>query len=123
MNVEGPPLLTSTKGMALECNMGHYEAEPHRLQLENDYAYYRWDRNHSTDTQVVWTSQGWNRRYRGWSSRQITRSHPCCRQENGSMHIPPMETSFGHWNMSLLLQDENPIIGRIFCWKSQHSVL
>ena len=24
-----------------------------------------------------------------------------------------METSFGHWNMSLLLQDENPIIGRI----------
>ena len=37
-----------------------------------------------------------------------------CRQENGSMHIPPMETSFGHWNMSLLLQDENPIIGRIF---------
>src|SRR5258708_10248631 len=41
MNVEGPPLLTSTKGMALECNMGHYEAEPHQLQLENDYAYYR----------------------------------------------------------------------------------
>ena len=37
-----------------------------------------------------------------------------CRQENGSMHIPPMETSFGHWNMSLLSQDENPIIGRIF---------
>ena len=38
----------------------------------------------------------------------------CCRQENGSMHILPMETSFGHWNTSLLLQDENPIIGRIF---------
>src|SRR5258706_10089077 len=37
-----------------------------------------------------------------------------CRQENGSMHIPPMETSFGHWNMSLLSQDKNPIIGRIF---------
>src|SRR5258707_6717988 len=37
-----------------------------------------------------------------------------CRQENGSMHIPPMETSFGHWNMLLLLQDENLIIGRIF---------
>src|SRR5260370_36799125 len=37
-----------------------------------------------------------------------------CRQENGSMHIPPMETSFGHWNTSLLSQDENPIIGRIF---------
>ena len=33
--------------------MGHYEAEPHQLQLENDYAYYRWDRNHSTDTQAV----------------------------------------------------------------------
>src|SRR6266436_911785 len=37
-----------------------------------------------------------------------------CRQENGSMHIPPMETSFSHWNTSLLSQDENPIIGRIF---------
>src|SRR5258708_252927 len=37
-----------------------------------------------------------------------------CRQENGSMCIPPMETSFGHWNMLLLSQDENPIIGRIF---------
>src|SRR5258708_22843187 len=37
-----------------------------------------------------------------------------CRQENGLMYTPPMETSFGHWNMSLLLQDENPIIGRIF---------
>src|SRR6266478_242063 len=40
--------------------------------------------------------------------------HPHCRQENGSMHIPPMETSFSHWNMSLLSQVENPIIGRIF---------
>src|SRR5258708_15220239 len=37
-----------------------------------------------------------------------------CRWENGLMHIPPMETSFGQWNTSLLLQDENPIIGRIF---------
>src|SRR5258707_15134521 len=37
-----------------------------------------------------------------------------CRWENGLMHIPPMETSFGHWNTLLLLQDENPIIGRIF---------
>src|SRR5258708_14282718 len=37
-----------------------------------------------------------------------------CRWENGSMHIPPMETSFGHWNTSLLLLDKNPIIGRIF---------
>src|SRR5260370_32470499 len=37
-----------------------------------------------------------------------------CRWENGLMCIPPMETSFGHCNMSLLLQDENPIIGRIF---------
>src|SRR5258708_29968922 len=37
-----------------------------------------------------------------------------CRWENGLMHIPPMETSFGHWNMLLLSQDENPIIGRIF---------
>src|SRR5258708_7899624 len=37
-----------------------------------------------------------------------------CRQENGSLHDLPMETSFGHWNMSLLSQDENPIIGRIF---------
>src|SRR5258708_33061430 len=38
----------------------------------------------------------------------------CCRWENGSLHDLPMETSFGHWNTSLLLQDENPIIGRIF---------
>ncbi len=37
-----------------------------------------------------------------------------CRQENGSLHDPPMETSFSHWNMLLLMQDENPIIGRIF---------
>src|SRR5258708_2210052 len=37
-----------------------------------------------------------------------------CRRENGSMCIPPMETSFGHWNTLLLSQDENPIIGRIF---------
>ena len=37
-----------------------------------------------------------------------------CRWENGSLHDPPMETSFSHWNMSLLSQDENPIIGRIF---------
>src|SRR5260221_1634266 len=37
-----------------------------------------------------------------------------CRRENGLMCILPMETSFGHWNMSLLLQDKNPIIGRIF---------
>src|SRR5260221_8363321 len=37
-----------------------------------------------------------------------------CRWENGSMCIPPMETSFGHWNTLLLSQDENPIIGRIF---------
>src|SRR5258708_19139120 len=36
-----------------------------------------------------------------------------CRQENGSLHDLPMETSFGHWNTSLLSQDENPIIGRI----------
>src|SRR5260221_2909794 len=37
-----------------------------------------------------------------------------CRRENGSLHDPPMETSFGHWDMLLLLQDENPIIGRVF---------
>ena len=86
MNVEGPPLLTSTKGMALECNMGHYEAEPHRLQLENDYSYCRWDRNHSTDTQVVQTSQGQNRRYRGWSSRLITQSHSHLSQNQAYNH-------------------------------------
>src|SRR5258705_8255044 len=37
-----------------------------------------------------------------------------CRRENGSLHDLPMETSFGHWNTSLLSQDKNPIIGRIF---------
>src|SRR5258708_17429297 len=42
------------------------------------------------------------------------KARPVCRRENGSMHIPPMETSFSHWNMSLLLQVKNPIIGRIF---------
>ena len=36
-----------------------------------------------------------------------------CRQENSSLHDLPTETSFGHWNMLLLLQDENPIIERI----------
>src|SRR5260221_14713223 len=44
------------------------------------------------------------------------RPHPlplCCRWENGSLHDLPMETSFSHWNMSLLLQDKNPIIRRI----------
>src|SRR5260370_22748580 len=39
---------------------------------------------------------------------------PHCRWENGSMCVLPRETSFGHWNTSLLSQDENPIIGRIF---------
>src|SRR5258708_28238974 len=42
------------------------------------------------------------------------KARPVCRQENGSMCILSMETSFGHWNTSLLSQDENPIIGRIF---------
>src|SRR5258708_23835430 len=41
------------------------------------------------------------------------KARPICRQENGSLHDPPMETSFGHWNMSLLLQDKYLIIGRI----------
>src|SRR5258707_8340030 len=44
--------------------------------------------------------------YNGWVTQ--------CRWENGSMCIPPMETSFGYWNTLLLSQDENPIIGRIF---------
>src|SRR5258708_34058934 len=42
------------------------------------------------------------------------KARPICRQENGSLHDPPMEASFSHWNMLLLMQDENPIIGRIF---------
>ena len=29
VNTECPPLLTSMKGLALECNMSHYEADPH----------------------------------------------------------------------------------------------
>ena len=41
-------------------------------------------------------------------------ARPVCRQEYGSMCNPPMETSFGQWNTSLLSQDENPIRGRIF---------
>src|SRR5258707_458310 len=39
---------------------------------------------------------------------------PHCRQENGSLHDLPMETSFSHWNTLLLSQDKNPIVGRIF---------
>ena len=41
-------------------------------------------------------------------------ARPVCRREYGSMRNPPMETSFGQWNTSLLSQDENPIRGRIF---------
>ena len=37
-----------------------------------------------------------------------------CRQENGSMHIPPMETSFSHQNISQSSQVTNPTVGRIF---------
>ncbi len=44
----------------------------------------------------------------------------CCRQENGSMHIPPMETSFSYQNTSQLPQVENPIIGRIFVGNPDH---
>src|SRR5260370_34385371 len=58
--------------------------------------------------------------FRGQKLAYIGRSHPQplshlhrCRWENGSLHDLPMETSFGHWNTSLLSQDENPIIGRI----------
>src|SRR5258707_8475442 len=43
-------------------------------------------------------------------NRWVTRR----KQENGSLHDLPMETSFGHWNMSRLSQDKNPIIERIF---------
>ena len=50
--------------------------------------------------------------YNIFCSRHSAGTH--CRQEYGSMHNPPMETSFGQWNMSLLSQDENPIRGRIF---------
>src|SRR5260221_763215 len=45
------------------------------------------------------------------------KARPVCRRENGSMCIPPMETSFGHWNMLLLLQGENPILVRVFAVK------
>ena len=41
------------------------------------------------------------------------KARPICRRENGSLYDLPMETSFGHGNTSLSLQDENPIIGRI----------
>src|SRR5258707_9400494 len=52
-----------------------------------------------------------NERKRLWYALSLQTG--ICRRENGSLHDLPMETSFGHWNMSLLLQDENPIIGRI----------
>ena len=43
-----------------------------------------------------------------------------CRQENGSMCIPPMETSFSHQNPLQLLQGKNPIIGRILDGNPDH---
>ena len=34
-----------------------------------------------------------------WNKKgEITRYKVCCRQENGSMDIPPMETSFSYQN-------------------------
>ncbi len=36
-----------------------------------------------------------------------------CRRENGSMHIPPMETRFGCQDTSQSSQVKNPIMGRI----------
>src|SRR5258706_5901407 len=48
------------------------------------------------------------------------KARPVCRQENGSMHIPPMEMSFSHQNMSQLSQVKNPIIRRIFVGNPDH---
>ena len=58
-----------------------------------------------------------NEQWQNEVSEAMTTTHNMgvqCRQENGLMCIPPMETSFGHWNTSLLSQVKNPIIGRIF---------
>src|SRR5258708_1262764 len=66
----------------------------------------------------AWPQPTWKtnsqRRYASKSRLQTSWMVGWCRQENGWMCTLPMETSFGHWNTSLLLQDENPIIGRFF---------
>src|SRR5258706_148931 len=46
--VEGPHLLASTLDRTFESNMGHYEANPCRLQLGPYHSDYGWDRNHPT---------------------------------------------------------------------------
>ncbi len=48
------------------------------------------------------------------------KARPVCRQENGSMCIPPMETSFSYQNTLQLPQVKNPIIGRIFVGNPDH---
>src|SRR5260221_10642349 len=46
--VEGPHLLASTLDRTFESNMGHYEANPCRLQLGPYHSDYGWDRNRPT---------------------------------------------------------------------------
>src|SRR6266436_1137835 len=87
----------------------------------------KWETNSEPQSEVTWDGvpcfeNTWVRNSWASSSKSmeswVGMKRDClvrwCRWENGSMHIPPMETSFGHWNTSLLSQDENPIIGRIF---------
>src|SRR5258708_1820 len=78
--MEGHSLPLSTPGTILECNMAHSDVNPHHFQTGNYYSDYGWDGNHPTTTQSVQMSQGWNRRYRGWSPSQRTRSHHCLGQ-------------------------------------------
>src|SRR5258708_14646268 len=44
----------------------------------------------------------------------------CCRQENGSMRIPPMEISFGHQNMSSSIQVGKSHHMEDFCGNPYH---
>src|SRR5258708_23663869 len=57
------------------------------------------------------------------TAQEASSRYERCRQENSLMCIPPMETSFSHQNTSLSSEVKNPTRRRIFCWKSQHSVL
>ena len=43
----------ATLGTALECNLAHYEANPHQFQLENRDADSGYDRNYPTSIQAT----------------------------------------------------------------------
>ncbi len=71
-----PPSGAATHGTALECNLAHYEANPHRFQLENRSAGSGYDRNRPTSTRVAQMSRRPDHGYRGQFSSRLTPSYP-----------------------------------------------